>query len=396
MSTPASFHDDSTWFAHGESAVIWAAIQALPEEQLQLLHDEMARRLAYPDDRDGPERQKVARVIAAVREAQQVHEAMTGDERLTSYAYERLQDERPEQDWPPARTVARHLGVGSWTEVLHRCHLPEAPEGEEMEHSGNYSYSAQEVVAALQECAKDLGRVPSWWGYICWSRRVDVKRRPGRRPRSQSVFERLWPEGGYYAALQAAGLAEGTDDVTTRPGGRVNAHGQVVPAGYRYAPATVRAAMRACAEDVQGTPTVSQYTAWRLDQLEADRKHGRALRAIPSVSSFLLRFNTWNEAIADAGLEARSWTTSPLGRGRPPIRREEMQQAMQEALEAKGEPLTKKAYEQWRSERHEAGDTRHLPNVSTICKRFGGWMPAHAQLLGQVRYWHSGRHKPAQ
>jgi hypothetical protein len=167
MKTSLAFHDDD-WFAQEGASVVWAGIKALPPESLHELQARLGEYLATPDERDGAQAIRVAKAIGAVREAQAIHLAQTGDERMSSYAYERLQDERAKQDWPPLTTVMRHLGVGSWNEVLHRCHLPEAPAGDEVERSNNHAYSVEEVIDALKECKLELGRVPSLWEYLTW------------------------------------------------------------------------------------------------------------------------------------------------------------------------------------------------------------------------------------
>jgi hypothetical protein len=131
MSSPALPHvpaDD--WFAHSETVVVWAAFEALPEPLKHQLLVRIQDHLAAPDERATPYDTRVAKSIAAVREAAAVHQAATGQESLSSYAYDQLQRER--DDWPPIATVRRHLGVRTWPEVLLRCYLPAAPEGDEV------------------------------------------------------------------------------------------------------------------------------------------------------------------------------------------------------------------------------------------------------------------------
>jgi hypothetical protein len=67
-------------------------------------------------------------------------------------------------------------------------------------------YDDDVIFAALGECTSDLGHVPSLTEYLGWAHRPDVRERPGRRPRSYKVFERL---GGFRTALTAAGLLIG-------------------------------------------------------------------------------------------------------------------------------------------------------------------------------------------
>jgi hypothetical protein len=123
VSTANDFPDG--WFQHPEAAVVWAGIQALPEALKHDLLPRLQEHLARPDERDTPHAARVAQAISAVREAQQIHFATTGDERVSSYAYDQLQRESEIHDWPPIATVRRHLGAGSWSDVLRICHLPQ-------------------------------------------------------------------------------------------------------------------------------------------------------------------------------------------------------------------------------------------------------------------------------
>lgn len=374
-----------SFFSQDGADVVFAAIRTLDESTRQQVLVELQQLMADPDERDTPFHRRVAKAMLAVREAHAINLAVTGSEQLTSYRYDQLQQERMDRhDWPPIATVRSWLAARSWNEVLARCHLPQAPDGDSLQRNWNHAFDPEEAIAAVQQCAQDLDRVPSWWEYLHWSGRTDVRRRPGRRPRSQTVFDRLWPAGGWSAALIASGLAEGDDEQTLA---RVNDDGVVVPAGYRYSPETLRRTLRQAAGELGDSFGASDYDAWRSRQMERRRKRQQPPLAIPSRYVFFKRYRTWVLAMADAGLTAAAWDTSPLGRGRKPFARELLVEIVREAYADVGDPFTKQAYRAWRERQLAAGDRRLLPTVETIARHFGGWKLAHQQILGKPRDW---------
>jgi hypothetical protein len=285
-------------FSTDGASVTYAAIRSLDESQRQRLLAALQEDNAHPDDRDTPFDQRVARAICAVREARGIHLALTGEESLSAADYGRLQQERHDRhDWPPVATVRRWLGVASWDDVLARCHLPHAPVGDSLERNWNHAFDREEAVAAVKACVEELGQVPSWWEYLHWSGRVDVRRRPGRRPRSQTVFDRLWPHGGWRAALAAAGLEDG---LAAESVARVGGNGTVVPAGYRYSPEALRRALRQATEELGDNFGAEEYGQWRRRFMDRRRRDGKRILAVPSRAAFYKRYGTWAEAMADA------------------------------------------------------------------------------------------------
>src|SRR5207244_13405010 len=106
--------------------------------------------------------------------------------------YKALRRAHPERGWPDPRSVTRWLGVRTWNEALVRMRLEPVAEGDVVESGIGPSYHADEVVQALRDCAEDLGRAPTITDYLAWQRRPDVRDRPGRRPSSTWVFNRIF------------------------------------------------------------------------------------------------------------------------------------------------------------------------------------------------------------
>jgi hypothetical protein len=85
---------------------------------------------------------------------------------------------------PDDRCIRRWLGAGSWNDALRRAHLERLTDGDVVVFPHGRIYLAEEAKAALLDCAADLGHVPSYPEYMAWTNRPDVRRRPGRRPKS--------------------------------------------------------------------------------------------------------------------------------------------------------------------------------------------------------------------
>jgi len=146
--------------------------------------------------------------------------------------------------------------------VLHRCHLPAfGDEGDVLKLNWNHAFDDGEAVAAALECARDLEAVPSWWEYLHWARRTGVVRRPGRRPRSRSVFDRLWPHGGFPPAWCRREVID--DDLQDPQARRVGKQEQVLPAGYRYSRELLRKTLHQAARDLGHPPSAPEYDRWR-------------------------------------------------------------------------------------------------------------------------------------
>lgn len=277
-------------FSDSTAEVVWAAICALDEGLQHEVLRQLRERLAAADIRETPQQQRLARAIAALREAadKQGRSPSVGE-------YRRLRVDHPE--WPPDGSVRRWLG-GSWNTALKRAHLDAERVGDALvEHQGP-GFSKDEVTAALREAAEDLasengdGCLPTVTAYLAWARRPDVRRRSGRRPRSLIPFQRLF--GGYLPALVAAGLAN--DEAAT---GIPRSTASRAASGYRYTDAQLFAAMDevvACLDDEGRLPTVVEYQRLRQEILDAGQAEGRPPRALASWNVFHRRFGSWGRA----------------------------------------------------------------------------------------------------
>jgi hypothetical protein len=142
-----------------------------------------------------------------------------------------------------------------------------------------------------KQCATALGHNPTFNNYLNWARSPEVRKRPGRRPASQNVFERLF--GGYRQALIASGLADasgaGIPTSTLQRSGK----------NYRWSDDDL---MKAIAEVIEVIgeerfPSCGEYTRMREQLLEAERGKP-APRSIPSMNGFQRRFGGWRKTEA--------------------------------------------------------------------------------------------------
>lgn len=274
---------DEQLFPDPATRVVWAGIKALDEAAQHDLLEELGARLAFPAEREGgPRAIKEARAIAALREAA----SMLGRSPAVS-EYRKLRREH-DNGWPPDGSVRRWLG-GSWNEALDRAHLDAVPDEHELVAEGAHAYTEEEAIAAMKACRTELGKTPTFNAYIGWARRPDVRRRPGRRPKSQNVFERLF--GGYREALVAAGMA--SEDGTGVPISTLQRSGK----NYRWADEDL---MRALEEviafmAIDRFPSCGEYTRAREQILERERAGNPFPRRIPSMNGFQRRFGGWRK-----------------------------------------------------------------------------------------------------
>lgn len=127
-------------------------------------------------------------------------------------------------------------------------------------------------------------------GYVCWARRPDVKSRPGRRPSSQSVFERLF--GGFPAALLAA-------EIVRQPSQGV--HGAWRDRGrvtYRYEEADFEAAMLEVIRRgrVTDLPSIGVYDRIRQQILEEAEEAEKPFRGFPGGRAIGVHYGGWAKA----------------------------------------------------------------------------------------------------
>jgi hypothetical protein len=276
--------------------------------------------------------------------------------------YKRLRDERPERGWPDQRSITRWLGVRSWNDALVRMGLTSVLDGDEIEGSIGPAYSIGEVIEAVRACAADLGRPPTITDYLAWQRRPDVRERPGRRPASTWVFNRIF--GGFPPARVAAGLVEG--DVTA-------AHPSDLllrTANYRLSTEQIIQDIRDVAARTADKVTATVYDRERRFVYIETKALGKP-RALAGVGSIYRHFGTWTAAVEAAGV-----TRPTTDRGRPPAFTDDaLLEAVRNAASVTSDDLTISAYEQWR-ENERDGNSEAPPTYTTIHRRFGGFPQA--------------------
>lgn len=255
---------------------VWAAICALDEALQHEVLLELRRRLADSDDRVGELNRKEARGVRGLRLA-----AVELGGSPSKRAYRRLRQEHPELDLPADSSVIDWLG-GSWNAALERARLGRVPDVDAEVIPAQPRYSDEEIIAAVKECAAEIGHIPSWPQYLHWARRPDVRRRRGARPKSQGPFERVF--GGWTETLTAAGLVEATAAGVPTSTGRA----------YRYSDQQLFAALEEISTALGGVfPSTPDLARERQRILEAHAATGSPPRCLPSHGVFVRRFGSW-------------------------------------------------------------------------------------------------------
>lgn len=267
--------------------MVWAAVCVLPEGAQHQLADELLERLAIVEQRATGQEIRVARAVGALREVAQMLE---GDSPSISQ-YRDLRDAHPEYHWPCDSSIRNWLSDSrSWDEALKAARLKALPEPVPDLPGHGPDLTKAEILDALKDCAADreisIAEV-SWSEYLRWARSAEVRRRPGRRPRSQSPFDRL---GGFRAAkLKAIG------------GNRRQAEAAIVAAGasgqgYRYSDREIFAAVDEVLMRLEaGTvwPSTTQWPRERRAILAEEAAAGKPPRAFPSLNVIHHRFKSW-------------------------------------------------------------------------------------------------------
>jgi hypothetical protein len=365
-------------FADPQAKVIWPAILALPEPTQHDLLRELQLRLAVPQYRDSPQRVREARAIAALMEAhdmlyaERVEQAEPGEpvEPITTLAltvddFDRFARLHPERGWPPRSTLISWLG-GSWGSALRAARLPAAPGGDAVRVRNGEDFTEAEAYAALHECARDYGHVPSLTEYRRWANTEEVLARQGRRPRSQYAFVRL--AGSWQKALEASGL------LGMESSGPVQHTGSYRPAAYRFTPEQLRAALREVADRLGHSPRSTEYTRMRDILQREEERAGRPVIARPSYNVYNRVYDSWDDALVDAGLTPLGGRATMRGCRRQPAPEKWTDQELWAALERcvadfNGDYVPARFYMAWRKRQT---DMRAIPSYDTIRDRLCG------------------------
>ena len=369
-------------FTDPAAGAVWAAILTLDEGAQHQVLRHLRERLAVPTDRKGHQGVREARALAALCEAAEVLEQEAQDRgdpiplaevKVSEREYEQLRSEHPERGWPEPRRVALWLG-GSWNEALARAglHPSDDPDTGWRQESRGVSFedTTQAICgafAAKREVYPEASEI-SCSEVLAWTRRPDVRARPGRRPESESPFH----QHGGYAACHEAALG------TKAPSKRRVASPRPLKRFFSYTDVQIHDTLRALAVELGHSPRARDYMKARRDALERDAAEGRPPRPFVSYQTIQSRYGDFNAALADAGLkEVNKPTVDPMtGRSLEPqlpnrMTYEEIVQALRDAYAAKGKPFTTRAYEAYRYENERrAADGRRLPAYACIYERF--------------------------
>jgi hypothetical protein len=373
--TPSSLPPRRELFTQPSARAVWAAVCALDVPLQWDVLRELQTRLAAPDLLPDA---RVARCVLALKEAADALGRSPG-----AREYEEMRETTHRAaGWPSAHTVRRVL-AGTWNDCLRHAALATVADGDAIVFELGSSFTREEAIEALNECRRDLQRVPSLTEYLGWTRRPDVKRRDGRRPSSQGPFDRLF--GGYLAALEAAGLCNTGTGTWAAPR---STHARA--GAYRQTDEAMLESLREVADRIGHSPTTTEYAREReITRKESEDAGG--LRVLPSYGSINQRFGGWEAALAAAGLEPANGRQRERERpkGRPSLRRipdETMRQAVRDAYADLGRPFTATAYKSWREKKVAEDDgvarlTSRYPSYHSIWARYCSWEAAVAAAL---------------
>jgi hypothetical protein len=275
--------------------------------------------------------------------------------------------------------------AGTWNDALRGAGLDSVRDGDALVRELGAAFSAEEVLDAVRAYASEVGDpLPTLTGYLRWARHPKVRVRPGRRPSTQSVFDRLF--GGWRNVLVAAGLAR--DDGVSGVGHSVRSSGGArkvfLRSGFGYSEEQYRGALREIAARLGHSPTTGEYTCERENLLAEEHANGLLPRAFPSPASLHKRMAGWDENLIDAGLEPihgrrRKRSGAKRANGRS-VTEQEILAALREGFMALRHPFTARGYATWRREQIERdraeGRYRRLPSYAPIQDRYGTWAQA--------------------
>jgi hypothetical protein len=338
---------------------VWAAVMTLDlPSQFQLLR-ELAGRFALTTGNATTRGDRIRKAIADLHTVADIyaHTPSVGE-------YRTLRSRFPELGLAPDGTIRRWLG-GSWNDCLRLAFLDTASDGDfAARPSGTNKFTLEELIAAAQACARDLGHGPSMPEFFHWVLRPDVQARPGRRPRSYQPFKNF---GGFPAVLVAAGVRhDDGDDRAPRPSGT----------SYRFSRIELFEAVREAASDLGRPPSMPEFFQWvkRPNVLARPGRRPRSYHPFERLGGF-------QAVLVAAGViregEARYGTDGRLLPLRYAYTREDMTRALAEVAARVGGQLTSSGYTRERTKMHDesrkSGDLVSLPSADTIRDHFGTW-----------------------
>ena len=338
--------------------VVWAAVAVLqPDEaiELTLALEKLLGRGAFPSTR---QKDRIADALACLR---QVAELLGKSPSVRDY--EAVRSERPELELIASGSIRTRLSSG-WNDCLRRAQLEVIADGDVPLRKRNV-FTEQEIVAALQECHRDLGQIPTLYTYRLWAQRPDVLARPGNRPETYAPMMRVF--GGFPAALRAAGIV----------GDAIQRNGHIAPTEWAYDEEEFLDALRNVSKRLGHSPTRLEYDAERRKIAEEQIEAGVQPTALPSLSSIHKRYRYWSCALDCAGLPPAEHKQGPKpGPTEPRYTSEQILGWIREAYAEVGEPFTGVAYDGWRRARLGLKSRGGIAGSLTAAKRFGSWAKA--------------------
>lgn len=365
--------------ADEQAKFVWAAIELLPESSKHLVHDVLSVWMAVPNHRNSAHDVRVAQAVAALREAARIlaEEQAASDEHheghestyLSVENFKRLRLEHDEAGWPPASSITRWMGEGSWHGALREAGLYAPANGDHLAVVAEAAFTEGQAVRALAACITELGFAPPFTGYLRWAARPDVQARVDDVPLSSAPFVRLF--GSWTQAVQVA-LDYLEDD---RPLSEAPLAVRTVQ--WRYGAKELRGALREVARRLGRSPRRVEYRRIRMEMMREDRARGGAQPARPSLAAYYAAYRDWNTALEDADLEPRRAPCVSVEAleyefsARQYTVREHVE-VLRTVKDALGpDPMRKRAFEVWR---HAQPDPTLYPHADTILKRFElGW-----------------------
>jgi len=412
-------------FSDSAAGAIWAALLTL---DVALQHEFLARlqeRLAVPVLAGGTHKVRIARLVAATREADGMLLAQasadpvfdpTAPPALTEDAYEKLRKRHREFGWPPASTM-RSWVQGGWNDVLSRAMVKTVDGGDAVFMVSNTDYSWEEVAAAVcgfRDYLTEQGHPdPTGFGFhdlINWAKLPHVLARAGRRPRSQSPFDNY---GGFLAVKAAAlagepapnaragrgrgsGSRGGSGTEAGRGAGEVGGvggsgsggpsprkavrSGHLRPAsGYGYESTELKAALDEVVAYRDGrVPSATEFISARRDIIAMEQRAGLPARGFPSYNRMLGVAKPWDAVLVTFGYPPFREVEVDAQTGRVSVADApnaipvaDLHAGLLEAFEQRGKPFGRGVYDTYVKDRGRVGPSgKRLPVSPTICARY--------------------------